>query len=330
MEEMYEPRTTGTRGLAGAGVAGHGTDQHRKGGGHHARAGASADASAAAGAAALAGAHTHAPTSAVGSIIGYRTWRVRDGKLYSLTRQVRWPLGLPIEARYRLPWNPFFIMAAVLPASLLLSLFGLVLAVVFNLIIMLSGKFGFADPLGLWVGGVLVAVSGLALPCIVLAGIVNNTRHLLSPHILSRLKGPQVFPNKRTPGIYALHAPRHPKFFMPFPERNVLLVLGTVSLWGKTIEYTEGVKGQFAHPESLTHVACVQCWQWIRLEDYQDSSVPPLHPTCDASESVLKRWRDHQLSVIRDQCPGWFRPNPQWSARAPTPMMTVGLTEPAE
>ena len=250
-----------------------------------------------------------APVSAVGSVVGYRTWRVRDGRLLSLTNNVRWPLGGALEAENKILFNLMITLLRALPEVARITLLASAMAGMS----FLAGRFMALTDAARALFGIFdlpfVIGAATALPLAVVARVLYDNRHLFTRRFVSLLSGPQVFARERTPGIYALYVPRDPDpdRYAALSGRKSMLVLGTVSLWGKTIEYTHGVKGQFAHPEALTHVACMKCWQWMPIADYKDPALPPSHVGCRVDDKIVKGWKDKKLWAIREACPGWFR-----------------------
>ena len=229
---------------------------------------------------------------------GWRIWRISKGKLCSLNTADEWHPGTAMVAKVAAAH-------AILQITLSLNIF----VATVGTLVLLSG----------------LMESGIGFPALIFTLAMLLILALMDlPRLLCMLRaylyGERVQPGTNTPGIYAFKEYTQASTFITSPmiiQRGYIRVMGTVDLWGDTIEHTNGVKGEFAYPNQLTNVACDKCGRWLPLEEYLDDSMPPLCPPgLDTSfyhhrmVTVLLssvRWKTAGINALRETAPEWFK-----------------------
>lgn len=234
------------------------------------------------------------------TFVGWRAWRVRKGRLLSLTTNMEWRQGVAVEARLRLPpWRP--VLATVALPLLCVWMYHWVFV---------SGPLWMKVAIGLTVPAALL----LCLGCVVVlcVAVYYYCRGLLWVSC-----GHRVVPGNNTPGIFAYATMEQvseaigQQWFSGHYVRkpDSIMIRGTVELWGDTIEHDYGAKGQYAYPSRFDAVCCSRCLEWMPLSDYVDESLPPLHDGCvgrTAWAREHKQWKPAGLNALRLRVPEWF------------------------
>ena len=234
---------------------------------------------------------------------GYRLWRVVAGQLRSQRNDTVWPTGRALTARAHLETAYWREKINSLGVSVALSVFTAtistaVLGVLYDWAVALLG-----GPLPLSKG---LAVLSVGVSLLAIFVFVHLRRSPLFPVITTRLMGLIVVPGSNTPGIFAMRWRSDVQDWDNPSKPGLVVVRGTVWLWGDTIEHEYGVKGEFAYPCVITDVRCVGCHGWVPIEGYSDESEPPLDARCRAGGFRVPRWKPAGLSQLRAGAPQWF------------------------
>ena len=234
------------------------------------------------------------------TFIGWRTWRVRNSKLISLTNSTVWPTDSALEAKS----NRRDIIVLLVPLLAILAPW------------MVWTIFAPVDP----ATGQLVRSMPLSEPATIIRLIVTGATSAGTILCLltiwqqclgacKNLMGIKVQTRNFTSGIYAMY--RAEDLEVPWYEAsNSPVVMGRVHLWGDTIEHTNGVKGQYAYPISIEGIACNTCMEWVTLDEYLNHDEPPRHARCPAIRQLPGiKWKNPGLDILATQAPQWFARN---------------------
>ena len=266
--------------------------------------------------------------------LGFRIWRVREGQLLSLTNDTVWPREYALAARFGIDVGPLVMRFA----AVVLAVGWLVLLPISSEFWMVGGQSAydhFVDqvPLGdawrkllaamLTVVALIVALLFIPLLLPPLATLVKTWAA-----VVRWRRRNVVTPGSNTPGIFAMRrledvqADLVPPVLLMSGEAYII-VRGSVWVWGDTIEHQWGVKGEIGYPEALMDVLCVRCDAWIPLDEYDERTGPPIHPSCPipvrwAGELrvwiadalfvrlLQRRWQPVGLVELREAAPQWF------------------------
>ena len=236
---------------------------------------------------------------------GWRMWRLREGRLLSVTNDTPWLPGVAVAASKRDPrilvaqavicfcalscalFIGFWIDIALIKNSLDLELFDLRRHIV---LIMLPFP--------------------LAILWFLLA---HYHRHSGKNGFGALVPGRTVAPGMYTPGIYTMGSPdavEWPPALKPLLGVGAFL-RGEVDIWGDTIIHERGAKGEYAYVSRLTDVACMGCDEWIPIREWSDEE-PPAHDHCpDLDPGARTRpWEPAGLATLREAAPEWFPDEP--------------------
>ena len=241
------------------------------------------------------------------TFIGWRAWRIKGDKLYSITRDVSWSTteALVVEKET----DNSNIAGLLMSTVQIVIVTGMYFAVVNPLldtvseVLLASGPDGVHSPVQNIIK-LMVSFHKFFFP-VAIIGMFGPPifRHIIT--ILNRNRTSPVHPGSHTPGIYAFNeAHQVNSIARSEQDSKSIIVRGTVELWGDTIEHERGVKGEFAFPLKLHDVLCASCSEWMPLSEYKDESKPPLHNGCDSSYGT--GWRVPGVARLRAEIPKWF------------------------
>ena len=252
---------------------------------------------------------TGKPDDTGAAITGWRVWRIREGQLISLSNQTRWnpARALAVGSDHRQETRIASLALAVAIT------YGAVEALAW---LITRPPTGTSWPLPalemlaiqLDIGWIIPGMKWIT-PGLILALSVSNRNELIT--ICRNLLGQKVHPGEKTPGIYALYEPKELVADREEVARGIV-VMGTVQLWGDTIEHDQGIKAEYAYPQRIEAVACSSCREWMPLATYEDEGQQPRHPSCpeivrlDEDGNPIQ-WIRPGLSDLRAAAPHWFQ-----------------------
>ena len=228
---------------------------------------------------------------------GFRAWRVKEGRLLSLTKDTAWSANYAMRSRFvDVGVWPLILNAAYVGVAA--GVLGLLLAA--TLVWQVDGQSAYGhlvarSPLDAnWAAAFSIATTFGAFLLLLWTLPTLGTLARIWAAVARGDDAGSVIPGSLTPGIYAMRDIKDVRadlyMWIQAGEAGTIVVRGSVWLWGETVEHERAVKGQFGFPCIIGDVLCVRCWEWVAIGEYDDGDGPPIHGTCPVPGSWPARF----------------------------------------